>query len=277
MKSIITVAGLEIRMGLRNRWVLATSLLMTLLSLSIVSLGSSPTGITGADSLIVSIVSLASLTIFLVPLMALLLSYDSIVGEVEKGTMLLLLTYPVSRGDVIAGKFFGQVSIISFAIIFGYGAAGIFISIMQKSIPEVSSLYAYFTLIASASLMGAAFVGLGLMCSSITKQQGAAAGIAVSLWLFFVIVFDLLLLGGLVSGLDAVISEEVFPFLLLANPADAFRMLNMESVAGSGLISGMAEVSANATIAPYILWSSLLLWVLLPVLSAITFFKKRDL
>ena len=277
MSPILTVASLEIRMGLRNRWILATTALMTILSLSIITLGSAPTGVTGASPLIVSIVSLASLTIFLVPLMALLLSYGSIVGEVEQGTMLLLLTYPISRGGVIIGKFLGQTSIISFATLFGFGLAGILVALMQNTVPDASSWYALLTLIASASLMGAAFVGLGLACSSFTHQQGAAAGIAVSIWLFFVIIFDLLLLGGLVSGLDVVISEDLFPFLLLANPADAFRMLNMEAVAGSGLISGMTEVTANSAIAPAILWSSLLLWVLVPVALAVHFFKKKDI
>ena len=42
-----------------------------------------------------TVVSLASLTVFLVPLIALLLAYDAIVGEAERGTLLLLLAYPV--------------------------------------------------------------------------------------------------------------------------------------------------------------------------------------
>ena len=45
-----------------------------------------------------SIVSLSSLTIFLLPLIALLISYDAVVGEMERGTMLLLLSYPVAAG-----------------------------------------------------------------------------------------------------------------------------------------------------------------------------------
>ena len=43
------------------------------------------------------------------PLIALLLSYDAIVGEVERGTMMLLLTYPVARWQVVLGKFLGHV------------------------------------------------------------------------------------------------------------------------------------------------------------------------
>jgi ABC-type Na+ efflux pump permease subunit len=38
---------------------------------------------------------------------ALLISHDAIVGEMERGTMLLLLSYPVGRWQVLIGKFVG--------------------------------------------------------------------------------------------------------------------------------------------------------------------------
>ena len=103
------IAMQEIRVGLRNRWVLATTLLLAALALSLVLLGSAPTGTVKADPLAVVIVSLSSLTIFLVPLIALLLSFDAIVGEHERGTLMLLLAYPVARWQVVVGKVLGQV------------------------------------------------------------------------------------------------------------------------------------------------------------------------
>ncbi len=102
------IAAKEIREGFRNRWVLATTLLLGLLALTLSFLGSAPTGSTGASALDVIVVSLSSLTIFLLPLIALLLSHDAIVGEAERGTLLLLLGYPVARWQVIVGKFLGH-------------------------------------------------------------------------------------------------------------------------------------------------------------------------
>src|SRR5690606_6210538 len=81
--NVLKLAAQEIRVGLRNRWVMATTVLLAALSLSLVLLGSAPTGVVKADPLAVVVVSLASLTIFLVPLIALLLSFDAIVGEHE--------------------------------------------------------------------------------------------------------------------------------------------------------------------------------------------------
>ena len=88
MRNIVIIAGKEIREGLRNRWVLATTLLLAALSLSLTFLGSAPTGNVGAGALDVVVVSLSSLTIFLLPLIALLISHDAVVGEMERGTMI---------------------------------------------------------------------------------------------------------------------------------------------------------------------------------------------
>ena len=61
----------------------------------------------------------------LLPLIALLISHDAIVGEMERGTMLLLLTYPLSRWQVVLGKFLGHVAILGGATLIGYGAAAV--------------------------------------------------------------------------------------------------------------------------------------------------------
>ena len=125
MTRLLIIAGREVRDGLRNRWVLATTVLMAALALTLSFLGSAPTGTVGVGPVEVTVVSLSSLTIFLLPLIALLLSFDAIVGEFERGTMMLLLTYPVSRGQIILGKFLGHVAILAFATVLGYGAAGL--------------------------------------------------------------------------------------------------------------------------------------------------------
>lgn len=123
MRNVLIVAGKEIQEGMRNRWVLATTLLLAALALTLTFLGSAPIGDVGAGALDVVIVSLSSLTIFLVPLIALLISHDAVVGEMERGTMLLLLSYPIGRWQVILGKFVGHLAILAFATLLGYGAA----------------------------------------------------------------------------------------------------------------------------------------------------------
>jgi Cu-processing system permease protein len=74
---VLTVAGKEIRDGLRNHWVLAATGLLAALALGLALLGSAPTGTVGAAPLAVTVVSLASLSVFLLPLIALLISFDT--------------------------------------------------------------------------------------------------------------------------------------------------------------------------------------------------------
>ncbi len=277
MSSILTIAAQEIRMGVRNRWVLAISSLMAVLALAISLLGSAPTGLLDVDALSLSTVSLSSLSVFLIPLIALLLSYDALVGEIDQGTMLLLLSYPISRSDVVIGKFVGQVSIISFATIFGYGLSGVLTAMSSDVMPPDHAWWALMVLVLSSIVLGAIFIALGLMCSAMARNRGIAAGGVVALWLFFVIIFDLLLLGSLVSGADEILSAEAFSGFLLANPTDIFRMINMGGISGSGLVGGMAEVSASVGLPSTLLWSSMLIWCAAPLAVGAFMFNRRDI
>ena len=124
MRQTLIIAGKEVRDGMRNRWILATTLLLAAFALTLAFLGATPTGAVNVSPLAITIVSLSSLSIFLLPLIALLLSYDAIVGEVDRGTMALLLAYPVTRWQVVIGKFLGHLAILAFATVVGFGAAG---------------------------------------------------------------------------------------------------------------------------------------------------------
>ena len=70
-----------------------------------------------------------------------------LVGEVEAGTMLLLLSYPVSRIEVILGKFLGGSAIISFATLVGYGLSGLIVGMTSQASPSVESWMALIKLI----------------------------------------------------------------------------------------------------------------------------------
>ena len=56
MRAAWVIAGQEVRAGLRNRWILATTLLLAALALSLTLLGSAPTGTVGVDPLAVDLV-----------------------------------------------------------------------------------------------------------------------------------------------------------------------------------------------------------------------------
>lgn len=123
MNQVWNIARKEFSDGLRNRWLLAISLLFAVLAVGIAWLGAAASGQLGFTSIPATIASLASLATFLMPLIALLLAYDAIVGEEESGTLMLLLTYPLGHGQILMGKFVGHGLILALATLLGFGCA----------------------------------------------------------------------------------------------------------------------------------------------------------
>ncbi|MDR6755826.1 Cu-processing system permease protein [Mycoplana sp. BE70] len=272
--NVLIVARKEIQEGLRNRWVLATTLLLATLALTLSFLGSAPTGNVGVNRLDIVIVSLSSLTIFLVPLIALLLSHDAIVGEAERGTLLLLLSYPLGRSEVVFGKFLGHLAILAFATLFGYGAAAAALTITGSEI-SVESWQAFLFMVASSVLLGAVFLAIGYLTSTLARERSTAGGIAIGIWLFFVLIYDMALLGGLVAAQGHAVPALLLDLLLVANPTDAYRLLNLGS-GNTAALSGMGGIAGHTGLSAPILIGALIAWIAVPLGWANIVFSRRE-
>ncbi|MGJ5068378.1 ABC transporter permease subunit [Bradyrhizobium oligotrophicum] len=276
MNAVITIAAKEIQQAIRNRWVLASTLLLAGLALSLTFLGSAPTGTVGARALDVVIVSLSSLTIFLIPLIALLISHDAIVGDMERGTMLLLLSYPVARWQVLLGKFLGHLAVLAFATCLGYSAAAVALLIAGSHF-DSDGLTAFAAMIGSSVLLGAVFVAIGYLVSAVVRDRGTAAGVCIGLWLALVLIYDMALLGLLVIDQGRNVSGGLLSALLLLNPTDAYRLFNLTGFANVSLFSGMAGLAGSSTLSVEVQLTALVLWTLVPLAGAALAFSRREL
>lgn len=273
MRTIRIIAMKEIREGMRNRWVLATTLLLAALALTLAFLGSAPTGNVGAGALDVVVVSLSSLSVFLIPLIALLISHDAIVGESERGTMLLLLSYPLSRWQVIVGKFAGHLAILAFATLVGYGVAAAALGAVGR-LDGAASWPAFAALIGSSILLGAVFVAIGYLVSALASERGTAGGVAIGVWLVFVLIYDMALLGLLVVDQGRTVTAQALNVMLLLNPTDIYRIFNLGGTASA--IAGMGGIADQATLAPATLAAALLAWAAAPLAAAMLVFSRRE-
>src|SRR5690606_39782609 len=113
----------------------------------------------------------------LLPLIALLLSYDAIVGEQERGTLVLLLSYPVARWQVVLGKVLGHTAILAFATIVGYGSAGV--ALWLRGDADAGSIGAFAAMLLTSIMLGASFVAMGCLASTVVRERATAAGLAV--------------------------------------------------------------------------------------------------
>ncbi|MEQ1719268.1 MAG: ABC transporter permease subunit, partial [Hyphomicrobium sp.] len=102
-----------------------------------------------------------------------------------------------------------------------------------------------------------------------------AIGLAVGLWLVSVIVYDLALMGLLVASKGGV-GADIFPSLLLLNPADTYRLFNLTAFENIRKISGMAGLSASAQFSPAVLLAALIAWIAVPLAAALAVFNRRE-
>lgn len=277
MNTLLTLAAKEYKDGIRNRWVLAITVLLTLFALTLVFLGSAPVGETKASPIAITIVSLASLNIFLLPLIALLLSYDTLVGEIENGTMLLLLSYPVSRWQVVLGKYLGQSLILATATLVAYSIAALALVLSHNTLALAAANWLpYLYMTASTIALGMAFLAIGYWLSALSRERARAAGMAIGTWLLFVLIYDIALLGALIVDKGRFISEKTLSWLLFANPADSYRLLNLGS-GDNANVAGMLNVGKSAALQPGLLALSLLLWIILPLCLAMLLFRRKSL
>ncbi|PCH95459.1 MAG: hypothetical protein COB83_08505 [Gammaproteobacteria bacterium] len=272
MRQILTVANKEFHDGLRNRWLVSITLIFALLSIGLTYFGAAASGAVGVTSLSTTVASLASLAVFLIPLIALLLSYDSFVGEQESGTLLLLLTYPLSKSQLLLGKFIGQGSIIALATILGFGTSAL---LLYFQLGDTSIFSAFALFIFSAILLGLSFTAIAYLISLSVSEKSKAAGFALLTWFLFALAFDLALLALLV-GVEEGVTQQGLTQLMMLNPTDIFRLINLAGL-DNGDVNGALSVALNASLSLTQLISALAAWVVLPLTLAIFIFKKKKL
>jgi Cu-processing system permease protein len=177
---------------------------------------------------------------------------------------------------VLLGKFVGHLSILAFATLLGYGAAAAALAATGAPI-DAESWTAFASMVGSSVLLGAAFIAVGYLVSALVRERGTAAGIAIGIWLVFVLIYDMALLGLLVVDQGQTVSGALLNTLLLLNPTDAYRLFNLTGFANVSSFSGMAGIAQNATLSPTILLAALAAWALIPLGLAALAFSRREL
>lgn len=262
-RQVHAVAAKEFRDRLRNRWVLAVAVVFTVFSLLITYFGSAAQGQIGPRSIELTIASLVSLVIYLIPLIALLLGFDAIVGERERGSLDLLLALPITRLELLLGKYLGLAGALTLSTVSGFALVALLL--YQRF--SWAGLYHYAGFVLSSVLLGLAFLSLALLLSVLARDRTRASGLAIALWFALVLVFDLLLLGLLVAT-GGQFGGQAFAYLLLLNPADIFRILNVFSLDDVQRLYGLASILPPALSQVGWLSSAMLAWIVAPLALA---------
>ena len=186
---MLVIAKKEIMDNVRNLWIIIMTIIFAILTIAMSAVGSYFSE--GWQSLEITVALMMSIVQLLVPIISLMLGYAAIVGEIEKGSMNIMISLPVNRLQIVLGKLLGLGSVLSFTILIGFGIAGIIIGVM---VPNVN--YAeYLIFIIATILVGLVYLHVAFFFSTLFKKRSTALGGAIFLWFFFNMILPVIMLG----------------------------------------------------------------------------------
>ena len=260
----------ELRDALSNKWVVLFTVAFAALALGLAALARASAGMTGFAGFGRTAASLVNLVLLLTPLMALSVGATSIVTERERGMLGYLLAQPVSRTEVFLAKYLGLALAMTAAIAIGFGVSAL-------SLGGAGDGALFLRLAALSALLAYAMLAVGMLISALLRRTGSAVGVAVFTWLTLALLADIGILGA--AMLSRLRTETLF-FVTLANPLQAFKMSSLAGF-GAGLdVLGPVGVWATTEFGsalPALLLSSLVAWIVVPLVAAWAVFRRRPL
>lgn len=269
INNIVLVAVKESREALRNRWFLLYALCFAVLAFFLLFIGSARNEIAGYSAFGKTAASLINLIMLFVPLISLVTGAITISGERENNTLVYLLSHPVSKTEVLIGKYSGLLFSILLTLLFGFGLAG-FVIALQGAGKDVS---VYILTILLSAFLASSFLSIGILISVISNKTSKSLGIAVFIWLFFLIFGDLGVMG---TTLAMNLGVENLFLITSMNPVEAFKIASVLNLSSRFEILGPAAVYAvrnyGVTNIYILLFSVLFLWSFIPLALSILYF-----
>jgi Cu-processing system permease protein len=261
----------EFRDALSSRWFLLYTIAFTVLAVGVSFLSLSGSGSHGFAGFGRTAAGLLNLIMLVVPLMALTAGAGTIAGERERGTLMYLLAQPVSRTQILLGKYFGLAIALVCSLCIGFGVSAGVLAWRAGGV----GVQSFLVLVGLTILLALAMLSVGVLISVLSRRSSVAVGISLFVWLALVFVSDLgLMAGSLIFKLRV---QEVFALASL-NPLQAFKMGVIVSMNASLDVLGPVGAYASHTLGgamPWVLAGSIVAWIVLPLVAAAMIFARR--
>ncbi|MXV61271.1 ABC transporter permease subunit [Natronorubrum sp. JWXQ-INN-674] len=237
-------------------------------------------GAEGAPDLLVALWNMVFIGAVFVPAIALVTAYLSIAGERESGSIKHLLSTPVSRRDVVLGKYISRAGIVAASLVLGFAIAAVL------AVVWFDSLYAavFVRIAALTTIYALAYVAVAIGISAVTASRSRAMAGALG----FYLLTNLVTLNDDISGLAGIdyvlntvlglgVGEDLIQFVgMLTNPARAYLVATI-GVFPDGRLETMdlpepSELSWY--VQPEVAAVILGLWLILPMLVGIRQFER---
>lgn len=280
-RTILALSKKEFLDSVRNKWILAVAAVFVILTLVASYLGAVQTGGgVGFRGLPATVTFMASIETILLPILGLMLSYASLAGEREQGSLQLLSAHPITRPETVFGKFLGLGAVLGVAIVTGLLASALIV--VAAAGTEGFGPFLLFVVVSWG--FGLAFMSVGILISSMASRRSVALGGAVLLWFIFAFIYDVVVLGifiasggtlSLVPG-GSISLPAWYWAATMFNPGDSFGLLSALLFSLSGAFGfGFGEVPGFVN--GVTLSLVLVAWIMIPLLLAIARIRDADL
>jgi Cu-processing system permease protein len=214
-----------------------------------------------------ALLGLLNISLLVVPMMTIIFStiyyynmYDFIV---------LMLAQPLKRGAILGSIFLGLALTFGLAILIGMGIPLLLLS---------GGIAAGILLLVNL-LLTLVFIALALMAGLWARDKARGMGISLLFWVYFVLIFDGLVLLLMYNFSDYPIEKFVL-YITLLNPVDLARILVLMQTDAAALMGYSGAVFntffttfRGMTAAVF----AILIWALIPAAISFRHFRNKDL
>lgn len=265
MRLLSPVTGKIVKYELRNvgrsRWLLAYAAFFFIVADALLRFG-------GADK---ALLSLTSVTLFIVPLVALV--FGTVFLDDAREFTELLLAQPVTRRQLYAGLYLGLTQPLALAFVIGAG-----IPFAMHGTIESKLRVSLAVLLLAGVALTFVFTALAFVVAAFVDDRLRRMGTAIALWLVSAVLYD-----GLVLVLAMVFAnypiERMLLGLTLGNPVDLARvilLLQFDVSALMGYTGAVFQQFFGGATGIALASTALAFWIAVPVALGLRAFRKRD-
>jgi Cu-processing system permease protein len=269
---VLAIAAHELRSAVRGRMVPAFAGLFALLAVGIALAGLGASGQLLVQGFTRTAVSLLNLSIYLLPLLGVILGASAFGGE-DGGTE-LLLAQPIGRGEALLGRTLGLAGALAGVALAGFGAVALLVAARAGT----AGLGGYALVVGGATAAGLVGVGIGVLIGVVARRRSTAVGWALGAWFAAAVLYDLACIGVLQLAGDGE-PGTLLVALLALNPIDGVRAVGLVTL-GADVLLGPTGAALQRLMGPGMgaAWVAAALgaWLVAPLAGAGLVYRRRD-
>lgn len=269
---LLVISRLEFVAVARLRWIRVFAAAFALLAVGAAWSAGSAYELGGVDGFARTTVALVPMVLLLVPLAAILLG---VTGQTTDGDA-FLFSQPVSRFEIVLGRWLGQAGALGGALAIGFGAGASVITLGAG----IHDLPRFLTFAGATFLLALDFLAIAALIGAMTERRTFAIVVGAFAWFFFILLFDAVALTA-ATWLTGRTGARGLMVSVFGNPADLMRVLTL-STAGTPHLLGAAGDSwhrflGGPAAATTLACAGLIAWMALPLAAACRGVARRDL